>query len=65
MKYLKMVIRLVLFIAISPIWIWILMFVCIGETIVIFVNWLNDTELCMPYNATRCVFEAYKWVRGG
>lgn len=60
-----MVIRLGLFAVVSPLWIWILMFVAVMETMVVFVNWLNDTESYMPYDSTRWVFKAYKWVRGG
>ena len=65
MKYLKIVIRLVLFVAVSWLWIFFLTLFAVMETIVAFVNWFNDYDYKYEYEATIYVFRMYKWVRGG
>jgi len=64
MKYFKMVIRLGLFIAMSPMWIFLLIG-CIGcETMEIFIAWLNDSRVTWKYDDTITLFVKYKWVMG-
>ena len=66
MKYLKMVIRLGLFIVVSPGWISFLMMFAMGETIEIFLAWLSDDTVTRKYHGTRTVFmDMYKWIKGG
>ena len=66
MKYLKMVIRLVLLIAISPAWMLLLMIFVIGETIEIFLAWLSENTATWKYHCTKGLsMDLYKWVRGG
>lgn len=65
MKYFKMVIRLGLFVAVSPVWIFFLMLFAILDTIVVFSNWLSNDEPELPYYGTIKLFVMYKWVTGG
>jgi hypothetical protein len=65
MKYFKMVIRLGLFVAVSPFWIFFLVFFAVMDTILVFINWFNNDVEEPPYYSTRYVFVMYKWVTGG
>ncbi len=65
MKYFKMVIRLGLFVAMLPLWIFFLIACITGDTIEMFVYWLNDDRITWKYSATKTLFVKYKWVRGG